>query len=135
MIDENIVLWMALSHSRSVAFIFAFRGRHNGLHARSQTSIEIVVVKTRRNLFINDTLAQCIGQNAFKSITHLDEHLVVVDKNEQHYAVVFFFLPNLPCSKHPDSVIINGRIRLHRRENRDENLVGSLSLKIFQRAV
>ena len=129
------VVCLALSHGRAGAFIFAFRGGHNGLHARSQTSIEIVVVKTRRNLFINDTLAQRIGQHAFQSVTHLHKHLMILNKNKKDHAVVLVLLAHFPGARDANSVIFDGRIRLHRRENRDENLVGSLPLKIFQRAV
>ena len=134
-IDKNIIALPAPGHSRPVAFVFPLRSGHDGLHARSQTSIEVVIVKSWRNLFINDALAQCIGQNAFEAITHFDEHFVVVDKNEQYDAIVFVFLPNLPCSKYPHSVIVNRRIRLHRRENRDDNLVRRLSLEILQSVV
>ena len=134
-IDKNIIAWLAPGHSRPVAFVFSLRSGHDGLDAGSQTSIEIMIVKSWRNLFINDALAQCIGQNAFESITHFNEHFVVIGKNEQYYAIVFVFLPNLPCSKHPHSVIVNRRIRLHGRENRDDDLVGCLSLEIFQSVI
>jgi hypothetical protein len=132
MVDENIILFR---HRRARAFVFALDGGQNRLHARRHPAIEITVMEPRRNLFINNLFPSRIGQDAFQPITHFQKHGAVLDENEKHSAIVFILLPHFPCARHADGVILNGRIRLHLRVNDNEDLVGTLPLKIFQRSV
>ena len=110
-------------HRRSGALIFAFDCRENRLHSRRQAAVKVARPETRRDLLVNDTLAERIGQDAFQSVADLDKHLVVLDKNEEHRSVVFAFLAHLPRPGHAHGVIVYRRIRLHLRIDGHQNLV------------
>ncbi len=83
-------------HRRSRSLIFALGCRKHRLHPRRQAAVEIAGSEPRRDFLVNDAFAQCIGQHAFQSVADFDEHLVVLDKNEEHRPVVFALLPHLP---------------------------------------
>ena len=122
-------------HRRSGSLVFALGRRENCLHACRQAAVEVAGLETRRDLLVNDAFAKRIGQDAFQSVADLQKHLVVLHKNEEHRPVVFVLLPHLPRPRHAHGVIVNGRIRLHLRENGHHDLVGALALEIFQRLV
>lgn len=132
MVDKDVI---ALGHRRARPFVFALNGGQNRLYARSTAAIKIAVVKTRRDLLVNNPFAKRIRQHGFQSIADLQKHLVALDKNKKHRAVVSILLTDFPGPRHADGVIINGRIRLHRRVDGDQDLVERLPLKIFERAV
>ena len=123
------------SHRRSGSRVFALGGRKDRLYTRRQPAVEITGLETGGNLLVNDSLAQRIRQDALQSIAHLQKHFVVLDENEEHGPVVFVLLSHLSSPRHAHGIIFNGRIRLHRRKYRDQNLLGSLTLKIFERLV
>lgn len=129
MVNQNIILGLA------VAFVFSLHGGQNRLNTSSATAIVIAHLKARRDLFVNDAFADRIGQDAFQSVTNLQKHLVVLGENEKHRTVVIVLLSHFPRTRHAYGVILDGRVRLQRRINGDEDLVGALPLEIFQRAV
>ncbi len=122
-------------HRRSVSLVFAFDRREHRLHPCRQAAVEIAGPEPRRDFLVNDALAQRVGQDAFQSVADFDEQLVVLDKNEEHRPVVFALLPHLPRPRHPHGVIVDGRIRLHLREDGHHDLVGALAFEVFERLV
>ncbi len=83
-------------HGRPGSFVFAFRRREDGLHASRQAAVEIAGLEARRDLLVNDALAQRVGQHAFQPVADLQKQLVFLHENEQHRAVVLVLLPHLP---------------------------------------
>ena len=116
-------------------FIFTFGRGNDGLDAGRQATVKIARFKTWRNLFINDALAERVRQNPLQPITRLQKHSVILDKDKEHRAVVFILVANSPGPEDADAIIIHRGIGLHLRKNGDDDLLGSLALKIFQRLV
>ena len=134
-INQNVIWLTALGHSHPVAFVFAAYRGQNRMHAGSATTVEISTVEPRRNLLVYDPFTQRVGQNAFQSVAHLQKHLVVLDEDKQHRAVILFFLADFPRAGHSHGVILDGGVRLHCWEDGNQDLVGALALKIFELGV
>ena len=68
----------------------------------------------------------------FQSIADLNEHLPVLDKNEQDGSVVFLLGADFPSAEDADSIILDGGISLHLRENGNNDLVSCGAFKVSQ---
>ena len=126
---------MPITRRLPIPLIFTFCGCNNGLNAGGQSAIVVTRLETGSDLFINNAFAECVRQNTLQSITGLEEHPVVLNKNEKYGTIIFIFLTDLPGTKYAHGVIIHRRIRLHLREYGDDDLFRSLALEVFERLV
>lgn len=126
---------LTLVYCRPRPLVFTFGRRQDRLHPGREAAVEISAFETRRNLFVNDSFAQCVRQYSFQTVAHFHKHGVILHKYKKHRAVVLAFLPHFPSAGHPHSIILNRRGRLHLRKNRHQDLLGGLPLKVFQRPV
>jgi hypothetical protein len=129
------VLDSLIGYCYARAFIFPLYRGHDCLHPIKTAAVIVARLEAWRDLLVNDAFANRIRQRAFQSVPDLDEHRVVLCKNEKHHAVVLRFLAHLPRPRYTHSIILDGRIRLHFRINDNEDLVGALPLKTFERGV
>ena len=116
----------------SGAFVLALCRLHDRRDTGAQAAGIIALAKVRLQFVFQDAFGYRIRQRAFQAIADLQVHLVILDEHEQHRAVALFFLSDAPRFRDADGVILDGRIRLHLREDRDENLVGGLALELLQ---
>ena len=88
--------------------------------------------ESRRDFIADDLTARDVGQRAFQSVTRLDAHLVVLNKYEEHCAVVQLGLADLPGVEDALAVILQRRVGLQLFENGDDDLVGRVAFKLLQ---
>jgi len=117
------------------SFVFMPGRGKDGVDPGGQTSGIIPRFETRLDFILGDLFAKRIGQDAFQAVADLHKHLAILNENKQNDAVIPGLLPNPPGTRHADGVIIDGRIGLHLRINRNTNLVAGCALEVFQQAV
>ena len=104
----------------------------DGVDPGGQTSGIIPRFETRLDFILGDLFAKRIRQDAFQAVADLQKHLAILNEDKQYDAVVLGLLPNPPGARDADGVIIDGRIGLHLRINRDPDLVAGRAFEAFQ---
>ena len=122
-------------HGRSRAMIFSLDSGQYGRHPGRHAPVEIARFEARGELFVNDALAEGVGQDGFQTITRLQKKFVILNENEQHRPIIPILLADTPGAEDPHAIVGDVRVRLQLRVNGDENLIGALALEIFERLV
>jgi hypothetical protein len=113
-------------------FIFILGRRQNGIHPGGQSARIILRLKTRFDFILRDLLARRIRQNALQTVTHLNEHLPVLNEHKKNNAIVLDLLSDFPGARHANGVIVNRRVGLHLRINRHKDLIARRLLESFE---
>lgn len=125
----------ALIDCAAVPFVFVLGCGENGVNPGGQSPRVITRLETRFDFVFRDLFAQGVWQRAFQAVAGLNGHLPILDKDEKNDAIVFEFLSDPPDTGNADGVIINGRVGLHLRINRNDHLIAGCFLEVFQLCV
>ena len=87
-------------------------------------------VERRGDLVGDYPLRKRVGDCALKAVAHLEVHLVRLGEDEQDGAVVPALDSGVPRLRDPHRVVLYRRVALHRREDRDHDLVRRVALEL-----
>lgn len=105
------------------------------MHPSGHSAGEITTAKCGDDFVLDDPLAQGIRQRALESVARGDPDVVTRLKNEENRAIVTGFSSYPPCLSDAGGIIRDGRIALHFRKDRDQNLVRALALELGELAI
>src|SRR4051794_21907891 len=86
----------------------------------------------RLNAELGDIKRRGVRERALQAVSDLDKHLAVLYEDEKDGSIPGLFLSHLPCLRHATGVVSDVRIGLHRRKNRDDDLVRGVAFELSQ---